>query len=216
MATIFPSLISADILNLQKSIKQLDPHCQGYHLDIMDDHFVPNLTWGPQFINAIANVTQRQLWVHLMVDNPHSWLDRLLLPPGSIISFHIEETKEKFHLINHIKEKKWRPSIAVKPKTAITDVYPYFDVIDHILLMSVEPGFSGQPFLPEVITKVDELRRYCQTAGLNITVGMDGGINQSNIGPLLQKDVDHIAVAAGIFHQDDPVAALKQLANMSA
>ena len=95
MAIIYPSLIAADVLNLQKEIESLDQHCQGYHLDIMDYHFVPNLTCGPLFINAIARITYKQLWVHLMITNPTHFIDMLILPPKSIVNFHFESESLK-------------------------------------------------------------------------------------------------------------------------
>ncbi len=214
MAIIFPSLISADVLNLQKEIERLDPHCQGYHLDVMDHHFVPNLTWGPRFINAIAKTTYKTLWVHLMVDNPQTWVNTLFLQPKSILTFHFENTKEIIHMIKHIKEKNWLASIAINPKTPVEEIFPLLNIIDQVTLMSVEPGFSGQKFLPSVISKIDSLNGYRQTSGLDFKIGLDGGINETNIKMLAEKGVDHCAIAAGIFEKDDPVEALKTLTTL--
>ncbi len=211
MAHIFPSLISADPLNLQKEIELLDPHTDGYHLDVMDNHFVPNLTWGPMIINAIAKTTRRKLWVHLMVDNPMDWDALLFIPPGSIFSFHFETKKEIPRLIKKIKEKKWEASLAINPKTPVEEIFPILGVLDQVLLMSVEPGFSGQSFLKAVMKKLDKLSAYRQTSGLNFRIGMDGGINAQNITQLAQKGVDDFAIAASIFHQADRAAALQGL-----
>lgn len=211
MAHIFPSLISADPLNLQKEIELLDPHTDGYHLDIMDNHFVPNLTWGPMVVNAISNTTRRKLWVHLMVDNPMEWDTLLFMPPGSIFSFHFETKKEISKLIKKIKEKKWEASLAINPKTPVEEIFPILGVLDQVLLMSVEPGFSGQSFLKDVMEKLDKLSAYRQTSGSNFRIGMDGGINSQNITQLAQMGVDDFAIAAGIFDQADHAVALQEL-----
>ncbi len=211
MAQIFPSLISADSLNLQKEIELLDPHTDGYHLDIMDNHFVPNLTWGPMVVNAIAKATRRKLWAHLMVDNPMDWDNILFLPPASILTFHFETEKEIPRLIKKIKEKKWLVSLAINPKTPVEEIFPIINALDQILLMSVEPGFSGQPFLESTIEKLDRLDAYRQTSDLQFRIGMDGGINAQNIAMLHKKGVDDFAIAGGIFNQADHVTALQEL-----
>jgi ribulose-phosphate 3-epimerase len=211
MAHIYPSLIAADQLNLAATIKELDPHVIGYHLDIMDNHFVPNLTWGSLVVNAIPHLTIRQLWVHLMVDNPQDWVNILNLPADSIFSFHFEAIGNDIHLIKHIKEKKWKVSVAIKPSTNIDKIFPLLNHIDQVLIMSVEPGFSGQPFISSVTEKIDPLIGYRQTSGLNFSIAMDGGINKNNIKGLTEKGVDDFAIGSAIFGQPDPVAALEEL-----
>ncbi len=199
MTRIFPSLISADLLNLQQEIEQMNQYCVGYHLDIMDNHFAPNLIFGPDIVNSICRVTRRQLWAHLMVEKPDELIEKLLLPPGSILSFHFEATSRDEILINRLKEKKWQPSIAINPKTNVEDIFPLLRNVGQVLLMSVEPGFSGQEFLPSIMEKIDPLIGYRQTAGLNFTIGIDGGINQNNIQELAEKGIDDFAVGAAIF-----------------
>lgn len=217
MATIYPSLYAADLLNIQKEIKQLDPYCEGYHIDVMDNQFVPNLTWGPRVINSISSATERTLWVHLMVANPRDWLDTLMLPPFSILTIHLESsTKDIRNIIKHIKEKKWLPSIAIKPKTSVKDVFPLLDDIHQVLIMSVEPGFSGQQFLPNTLKKIGSLVGFRQTSGIDFKIGMDGGIGKDNIALLAEKGVDDLAVGSAIFEQSDPIEALQQLKTIIA
>jgi len=215
MAHIFPSLIAGNLLNLQKEIKRLDPHVHGYHLDIMDNHFVPNLTWGPMFINAIAQVTYRILWVHLMVDNPMDWTSLLFLPPGSIYTFHLETKKEISKLVNQIKEKKWLVSIAINPKTPVEEIFPLLNILDQVLIMSVKPGFSGQNFLPEVVEKVERLAAYRDTSGTNFHIGIDGGIDDDNISILAEKGVNDFAIANGIFKATNSITKLQELKNLT-
>lgn len=211
MALIFPSLISADILNLEQELKSLDPYCLGYHLDVMDYHFVPNLTWGPAFIHAIAEKTTRQLWVHLMVDNPTLWVKTLSLPAKSILSFHIETIKQNPNIIELIQKKNWLPSIALSPKTDTEEIKPFLFDLYQVLIMSVNPGHSGQQFMGDMATKVQALAEHRMIHGLNFKIAMDGGISQDNIKELTALGVDHFAIAKAIFGQSDPVKALQEL-----
>ena len=215
MPEIFPSLISADILNLESEIKKFDPLCAGYHIDIMDNNFVPNLTWGSQFANAIAHCTNKKTWVHLMVEKPEILFSKLLLPEGSIVTFHIEHTSNKKNLVKQIKEKNCLPSIAINPKTPVSELFTFLDKdIHQILLMSVEPGFSGQQFIPEVIDKIEPLILFREANNLNFKLSMDGGINEKNIVLISQKGVEQFGIASGIFAQADPVTALNELTKL--
>src|SRR5205814_4684098 len=138
-------------------------------LDIMDNHFVPNLTWGPTVVNAIAQKTSRTLWVHLMLDNPLGIIEQLDVPQQSIISVHLESPGDIHAAIHAIKNKNWRASIAIKPKTAVSELTPFLNLIDHVLLMSVDPGFSGQAFLPATEQKIDQLINLCSQQTQNRT-----------------------------------------------
>jgi ribulose-phosphate 3-epimerase len=211
MAIIYPSLIAADLLNLQKDINQMDPYCHGYHIDVMDNHFVPNLTWGPAFIYAIARATEHKLWIHLMVDKPEQWVDNLSLSSGNIISFHFETIGQNIHIIDRIQKKNCMASIAIKPKTNVEEIFPLLNIIDQVLVMSVEPGFSGQSFIKDMADKVVKLQAFRIANKLNFRIGIDGGINKDNIWDLKMKGVDDFAVANAIFGTSDPVASLKEL-----
>lgn len=211
MIKIFPSLISADLLNLQHAIKTLEPHCDGFHIDIMDNHFVPNLTWGPMFIKAIAQATNKPLFVHLMIDNPEKFLDKIHIKKDSTVAFHIENTKNIQEMIKRIRENKWHASIAIKPNTALEKLFPFLDDIDSVLLMSVEPGFSGQQFLQGSLQRLKELSEYRSNKKMNFAIVMDGGINKNNIKTVAQNGCDEVGAASAIFDAPDPIKALKEL-----
>jgi len=214
MARIFPSIMAADLLNMQKEIEILEPHCDGYHIDIMDDHFVPNITWGIDFVDAVNKLTAKPLWVQLMVENTDRWVEMIDLNANSILTFHIESAKEIRVLVDRIQKKNIVPSIAINPKTPVERIFPLLDVIRHVLVMSVEPGFSGQPFLPEVLDKVDTLVSYCSNIGEKITIAMDGGISEKNIGMLSEKGVEDFSVGSAIFKNPNRVEAVKKLYSM--
>jgi len=215
MAKIFPSLIAADLMNLRAEIEALNPHCEGYHLDVMDNHFVPNLTWGAQFINAIAKTTSRPALVHLMVDDPTNWIEKFTLPAHSSIEIHVESAGQTRKNLQRIRDLNLSPGIVINPKTEIEVIFPYLDLVDSVLLMSVEPGFSGQAFIPKVIEKIEPLVGYRETKGLKFEIGMDGGIGKENIADLTKRRIDFFGVGSGIFGQPNRVKALKELQQLA-
>ena len=212
---IFPSLIAADLLNLEQTVKNLDPYCDGFHIDIMDNHFVPNLTWGPMFAQALDTVTTHPSWIHLMVEKPEAMIPQLMVKPKSIISFHIEATKHIEKTLNTIKKNSWITSIAIKPSTPLEDLYPYLPSIEHVLLMSVKPGFSGQTFIPESIERLKKLVAYKTHHKLTFDIGMDGGITDKNIHNCTLHGAVNFAIASGIFSHHDTISALRKLYNQA-
>jgi ribulose-phosphate 3-epimerase len=211
MIRLYPSIIAANPLRLYDTLKQLEPYCAGFHCDIMDNHFVPNLTFGAATANAVDAATSTQTWVHLMVDNPLEWCDSLTLKAGSLISFHYETIKDIKKMVARIQEKKWQPSIAINPKTAVEEIFPFLHLIDHVLLMSVEPGFAGQPFLPSTMDKLTKLNEYRTQTKRSFTIAIDGGITRTNIGQLAQGGAHDFAIASAIFNASNPVMALQEL-----
>lgn len=211
---ILPSLISADLLNLGKVIKDLDDHCDGYHLDVMDDHFVPNLTWGPMFVEQILNSTELPIHLHLMVQDPEKWVNRVKLRSKDTFIFHYEATKENdriLKLIDSVKVQGYKIGIAINPETEIETIFDYVDNLDHILIMSVNPGFSGQKFIPEVLEKVDSLINQRDSMNLNFKIGMDGGLGKDNIKMITETGVDQIGIASAIFGSGSSVDNIKKL-----
>lgn len=213
---IHPSLISADLLDLAHVIKTLDPECDGYHIDVMDNHFVPNLTWGYAFIEAIKKVTTNPLDIHLMIDNPNTFIQKLTPRPKDTITFHIESTTHPKTIIDLIKEKKCKVGIAIKPKTGLESLLQFVSDVDQVTIMSVEPGFSGQQFLPESIERLTTLNTYRAEHSLSFAIAMDGGITTKNIASLAQNGLDICAAAAAIFHTPNYVSALNQLKKSAA
>lgn len=202
--------------NLKKEIELLQPHCAGFHLDIMDGKFVSNIFWNdPKEVNKIIKMIKNQVWIHLMVENPDVFYDQLVLPTGSLVSFHIEQKINIDLFLKTIKEKKHKVSLAMRPKTAVGQIVPFFDVVDHILVMSVELGFSGQRFLESSFEKISELVKYRQKYNAHFEVGVDGGINKNNIKSLAELGINDVAVAAGIFGEKDSLSALDKLQKQS-
>ncbi|MFH1644195.1 MAG: ribulose-phosphate 3-epimerase [bacterium] len=211
---IYPSLISSDLLNLQKTINILQPVVDGFHIDVMDDHFVPNLTWGPAFVDAIVGATEKPLHVHIMVDNPTIWTKRIkLLRDRDTLIFHYEaiDCKKIPKLIEEIKNQNVNVGIAINPKTDINVVFDFLPDLNNVLIMSVNPGFSGQRFMPQVMDKITPLFEYREKNNFNFKISMDGGIGQSNIKNLVDLGVDQFGIACAIFSQKDWIAAVENL-----
>jgi len=213
---IYPSLISGDLLRLGATIEKITNHCDGFHIDVMDDHFVPNLTWGPAFVQAISEKTKLPIHLHLMVDESEKWLDRVQLKKDDIFIFHVEavagwQENKVVDFIKKIKELGCKVGVAINPKTPIESVSLFIKQLDHVLLMSVEPGFSGQKFMPEVLEKVAPLQKLREQFSLSFAIGMDGGINFETIKAVAQAGVEQVGVASAIFNRGDPVAALQKL-----
>ncbi|MFC1894416.1 ribulose-phosphate 3-epimerase [Candidatus Dependentiae bacterium] len=212
---IFPSLISSDLLNLEKIINNLNSNCDGYHIDVMDDHFVPNLTWGPMFVNSILNITKLPLQIHLMVENPQIWIDRLNLRKIDCFIFHAELfdfAELAIDLIKKVRNKKnCKVGVAVNPKTTILSVFDYLKYLDNILIMSVEPGFSGQKYMSEVESKIKPIKDKKKELNLSFKIGMDGAISKNNIKKLVDLGVDQFGIASAIFSQKYYIKSLAEL-----
>jgi ribulose-phosphate 3-epimerase len=196
MLEIYPSLIAADLLNLSRSIDRLSSHAAGWHLDVMDNHFVPNLTWGAQFINAIAAYSKLPIWIHLMIEEPAAFVQTIYASHTNVIlTFHIETKDNITTILDGIKKKKWQASIAINPKTDVASCFSILDRVSQVLLMSVEPGHSGQ----------------ISRRNLTTTIAMDGGIDRNNIAQLYQRGIGQFGIASGIFSWPDPLHELIHL-----
>lgn len=210
---IFPAPHSQDSNELKTIFTELNPLCAGYHIDVMDGEFVPHTMGNPELINSIDKATDHPLWVHLMVKNPRNFIDKLTIKPNSIIAFHYEVVKKEdiIDLAEYIEHKNWRPSLAINPKTPVEDIFYLCHEIDHITLMSVEPGAAGQTFLPNTFKKVEKLNIYRIAEEFSLTIAVDGGVTIENSIKLKKIGANAIAVCSTIFNADNPKEALEKL-----
>jgi ribulose-phosphate 3-epimerase len=211
MMHIYPSLMSVTPENLKDEIDLLQPYCAGFHLDVMDNQFVPNSALSVDTVNNIAKMVNKPVWIHLMVKNPEQFYTQFFLSDDSIISFHIESEVDIEKFVKIIIEKKHKPSIAISPKTPLEQIFPFLNIVDQVLLMSVEPGFSGQRFLPESISRLEKLTDYRKKHEYVFSIGIDGGITKDNIKMIAEKGVDDCAIGSGIFKQPDHLVALHEI-----
>jgi ribulose-phosphate 3-epimerase len=207
---LYPSLMGANPLNLLETIDMLQPWSAGFHLDTMDGHAVPNITGGPAWSNAIAQYSTKPVWVHLMVTDPIQWINQLQLKQKSMIDFQYEAASNPEETILAIKKKGYQAGISIAPQTAIDTVVPLLPSCDYVNVMGVNPGFSGQQFIPETIKKIVALQEYKKTHNLAYAIACDGGITEAILPELQKQNVAYVAIASNLFNAQDPVALLKK------
>ena len=201
---ISPSILSADFSQLGKEIKKLeDSGADMIHVDVMDGHFVPNLTIGPPVIKALKKNSLLPYDVHLMISPVHKYIESYASAGADIITIHPEATNDLLGSINKIKEFKKKVGISLNPETKIEIVEKLLDQIDLILIMSVNPGFGGQKFMPEVLDKVKKLDEIRKNLKLNFVIEIDGGINFENSKLAIKSGVDILVSGTTIFKNNN-------------
>lgn len=173
---IAPSILSSDFANLQSEVEKLEINGADWiHVDVMDGHFVPNITIGAPVVKALKKVCSLPLDVHLMIDNPEKYIKDFALAGSDYITFHYEAAKDKAkEIINLIKSYNIKAGISIKPKTTVQEIISYLDIVDLVLIMTVEPGFGGQKFMTDCALKIKELKQYIKNYTI---IEVDGGIN---------------------------------------
>lgn len=210
---IAPSILAADLLSLGEVLSQISSEVDLLHLDIMDGHFVPNLSFGPKLASDIRKRFHSEflLEVHLMVDQPSHWASIFAEKGGDIIIFHWEAEKHPLRLIRSIKGRGKKAGIAFNPATLWEEAKLILPELDYVLVMSVDPGFSGQSFIPWIISKIETLREYRDKEGLSFEIVVDGGVNAENASLLRKAGATVLVGGASIFYADDPVRAIRAL-----
>ena len=201
---ISPSILSADFSQLGKEIKKLeDAGADMIHVDVMDGHFVPNLTIGPPVIKALKKNSLLPFDVHLMISPVHKYIESYANAGADIITIHPEATNDLLESINKIKEFKKKVGISLNPETKIEIIEELLDQIDLILIMSVNPGFGGQKFMPEVLNKVKKLDEIRKNLKMNFVIEIDGGINFENSKLAIESGVDILVSGTTIFKNNN-------------
>ena len=186
------------------------------HLDVMDGHFVPNLTMGPQLIKSIRSYTNLPFDVHLMITDPQAYIDAFVDAGADLITVHIELEEQFPTIIDQIKNSDVKVGIALRPKTPIAAVEPYLDDIDLVLPMSVEPGFGGQSFQTDTLDKINQLQQLIQSRKLDVAIEVDGGINQETAALVGRCGATILVAGTAIFGQDDLRSAIHSLRQAAA
>jgi ribulose-phosphate 3-epimerase len=210
---IAPSLLSANFLNLEREIKNIEKvGADMLHLDIMDGHFVPNLTFGPKLIGQISKITNLPLDVHLMITNPALFIPKFIESGADYISFHIETDSEYKKLLRKIKESNVKAGIAINPETSLDMVGKILDYIDYVLIMTVHPGFGGQSFIDDCIPKIQELHKIVGKRKIEIEV--DGGINYQTAKLVKKAGANIIVAGSFIFTSKNYKKVIEGLRNV--
>ena len=207
---IAPSVLSCDFGRLAEELAALDG-ADMLHLDVMDGHYVPNLTFGYPLIEKIRSLSQLPLDTHLMVTNPAAYIDRLADLGVNWVSFHQECEYHSHRLVHRIKERGMKAGIALNPAVPVSSLECLLPELDYVLLMSVNPGYSGQAFIPSVLDKVRSLRQIIDSSQLSAKIEVDGGVSGSNSTALIEAGADILVSASFIFARADHAEAIQQL-----
>lgn len=203
MNILSPSILSADFWNLGEAISRLEEaQVPWLHIDVMDGVFVPSISYGMPVLQSIRKHTKMFLDVHLMIERPERYIQAFADNGADLINFHIESTQKIPETIQAIHEVGRKAGISIKPGTPAAAVEPYLEMVDMVLVMTVEPGFAKQKLIPECLTKAKEVRAMADARGLSLDIEVDGGITLGNVGEALASGVNVIVAGSSIFKED--------------
>nr|WP_318540977.1 ribulose-phosphate 3-epimerase [Terribacillus saccharophilus] len=209
MTKIAPSILSADFANLANEIRDVEKGGADYiHVDVMDGHFVPNITIGPLIVEAIRPVTKLPLDVHLMIENPDQYIEAFIKAGADIITVHQEACVHLHRTIMMIKEQGVKAGVVLNPATPVSLIEEILPELDMVLLMTVNPGFGGQRFIPSVLKKVEELSSLREALELDFEIEIDGGVNIETAGLCTNAGADVLVAGSAVYNQEDRVAAI--------
>lgn len=212
MVKIAPSILSADFSSLGEEIKDVERGGADYiHVDVMDGHFVPNITIGPLIVDAIRPVTKLPLDVHLMIENPDAYIEAFAKAGADYITVHVEASRHLHRTIHFIKSFGVKAGVVLNPATPVNAIEHIIEDIDMVLLMSVNPGFGGQKFIPSVLSKIAAVKEMADSKGLDIEIEVDGGVNEETAKQCIDAGANVLVAGSAIYNQTDRAKAIAAL-----
>ena len=214
---VAPSILSANFANLGDDIRKVeDAGAQLLHVDVMDGHFVPNITIGPPVVKSIRKVTKLPLDVHLMITDPDRYLDAFVGAGAAMLTVHVEVLPHLHRTLTRIRQLGAKAGVAINPSTSIASIADVISVVDHVLVMSVNPGFGGQTFIPHSLDKIRATRELLQRAKQDASIGVDGGVDLANAAELVAAGATILVAGAAIFNTPNPTEAARALKRAAA
>jgi ribulose-phosphate 3-epimerase len=212
VALIVPSILSADFARLADEIHRVESGgATMIHIDIMDGHFVPNLTMGPPLVSSIRKVTQAKFDVHLMIENPDLYIADFIAAGANHVAVHQEVCVHLDRTLRLIRSHGAGPGVVLNPATPLHTLEDVLDLVDHVLIMSVNPGFGGQEFIPRSLHKIQQLRRWRAERRLDFAIEIDGGVSRDNVAEIVKAGCDWLVAGSSVFHSADPAATVKEM-----
>jgi ribulose-phosphate 3-epimerase len=216
MALILPSILAADFARLADEIHRVERGgATMIHIDIMDGHFVPNLTMGPPLVRSIRKVTQAKFDVHLMIEDADRYVADFIEAGANHVSVHQEACAHLDRTLRLIRSHGAGPGVVLNPATPIHTLEDVLDLVDHVLIMSVNPGFGGQEFIPRSLDKIRRLRRWREERRLNFAIEIDGGVSRDNVAEIVKAGCDWLVAGSSVFHSANPAAAVKEMQHIA-
>lgn len=212
MAQIVPSILSADFARLAEEIARVEQaNISLLHIDIMDGHFVPNLTMGPPVVKSIRKITKATLDLHCMIENPDRYVSLFIQAGADQMSVHQEACTHLDRTIRLIQEGGAKAGVALNPATPVGTLEDVLDIVDYVLVMSVNPGFEAQTFLPNSLNKIRALARIRQERRLQFSIEIDGGVSKTNIAEIVCAGCDWLVAGSAVFHSADPARTVTEM-----